>query len=67
MALMIRALYEALMLAGVPEDKAGRAAEAVAQYENRLAKIAADAGLLKWMVGFNLAVTIAVLFKMGLK
>lgn len=32
--------------------------------EGRLAKLEADVGLLKWMVGFNLALTTGVLLKL---
>lgn len=67
MALMMAEVYEALLEAGASEEKARKAAEAVAQYENRLAKIEADVGLLKWMVGFNLVATMAILFKLVLK
>jgi hypothetical protein len=34
----------------------------VAAYENRFAKIEADLGIQKWMVGFNLAGTVALIF-----
>jgi hypothetical protein len=34
----------------------------VASYENRFAKIETDLAILKWMVGFNLAATIALVF-----
>jgi hypothetical protein len=49
--------------AGVSEEKARKAAEAVARYENRFARIEGDLGVLKWMLGFNLAMTVAVLWK----
>jgi hypothetical protein len=64
MALMISELYDALLAGNVPEDKARKAAEAVAQYENRPAKIEADLGLLKWMVGTNILLTLGVLWKL---
>ncbi|MBV8088892.1 MAG: integrase [Alphaproteobacteria bacterium] len=51
MTTMIAEVYDALLAAGSPEDKARRAAEAVAGYENRftaidqrLAKIESDFG-----------------------
>jgi hypothetical protein len=46
-------VYEALKIAGVPEDKATAAAKAVADVgqEDRLAKIEGDLKLLKWMIG----------------
>jgi hypothetical protein len=91
MTTMIAEVYDALVAAGSPEDKARRAAEAVAAYENRFAgieqqlvrmdggisrrfaKIEADMNqrfakidgeirLLSWMVGFNLAGTVGIIF-----
>jgi hypothetical protein len=64
MATMIAEVYDALMSAGAPEEKARRAAEAVANYENRFGKIETDLTLLKWMVGFNLAMTAGVIAKL---
>ena len=58
---MIAELYDALKSAGAPDDQARKAAEVVAGYENRFARIETDLTLLKWMVGFNLAITIGVL------
>jgi len=52
-------LYDALKSAGAPEDQARKAAEVMAGYENRFARIESDLTLLKWMVGFNLAVCVA--------
>jgi hypothetical protein len=62
MTTMITELYDALKNAGADEEKARKAAETVAAYENRFAKIEIDLGVLKWMVGFNLAGTIALIF-----
>jgi hypothetical protein len=61
MATMIAELYDALKAAGAPDDQARKAAEVVAGYENRFARLETDLTLLKWMVGFNLAMTIGVL------
>ena len=50
MTTMIAEIYDALIAAGAPEDKARKAAEAVAgyeAYEARLARIEADIGELK--------------------
>ncbi len=60
MATMISELYDALKSAGAPEDQARKAAEVVAGYENRFARIESDLTLLKWMVGFNLAISIGI-------
>jgi hypothetical protein len=62
MTTMITELYDALKNAGAEEDKARRAAETVPAYENRFAKIETDLGILKWMVGFNLAASVALIF-----
>ena len=61
MAMMLGSLYEALVSANVPGEKAQKAAEEVAAYENRLARIEADLSVLKWMVGFNIALVVGVL------
>lgn len=64
MGTMIRELYEALKEAGASEEKASAAAEQAASHENRFSAIERDLLLLKWMVGFNLAMTTGVLFKL---
>ena len=60
---MISEVYDALKEAGASEEKARKAAEAIAGYENRFARIETDLSVLKWMIGFNLAMTTAVLWK----
>jgi hypothetical protein len=62
MTTMVAEVYDALLAAGAPEEKARKAAEAIAAYENRFARIEADLNLLKWMVGFVLALCVAILF-----
>ena len=69
MTTMIAEVYDALLAAGSPEDKARKAAEAIAGYENRFsamdqqfANIKGDLKLLTWMVGFNLAATVGLIF-----
>ncbi len=61
MATMISELYDALKAAGAPEDKARKAAEVVAGHENRFVRVEADLTLVKWMLAFNLAMTIVIL------
>ena len=61
MAMMLSKTYEAFRAAGVPDDKAREAAEEIAGFENRLATIEADMKLLKWMLGVNLAFSLAIL------
>ena len=64
MSTMISEVYDALKEAGASEEKAKAAAQALANYENRFASINTDLVLLKWMIGFNLAFTMAVLWKL---
>ena len=61
MAIMLSKTYEAFKAAGVPDDKARDAAEEIAGFENRLATIEADLKLVKWMLGVNLALSLAIL------
>lgn len=67
MTTMISEVYEAFRTAGVPEDKARLAAEALASdslaTKRDVDELKRDVHLLKWMVGFNLAFTMAVLWK----
>ncbi len=63
MATMVSEVYDALLEAGASQDKARKAAEAVANFENRFNRLEQDTALLKWMVGFNLAISAAVLLK----
>ena len=69
MTTMIAEVYDALLAAGSPEDKARKAAEAIASYENRFVaieqrftKVEGDLNLLKWMVGFDVAATVGIIF-----
>ena len=48
---------------GAPEDKARAAAEELAGYESRFAKIETDWAVLKWMVGVNLAASLSLVIK----
>lgn len=57
MSLRLGALQDALLDPGNVE-KATRAAEELAGYDNRLAPIERDLFLLKWMVGTNIALTL---------
>jgi hypothetical protein len=64
MSTMIFEVYDALKEAGATEDKAKKAAEALAAYENRFNKVKSDLNLLKWMVGFNLFMSVGILLKL---
>ena len=70
MAVMLSKTYDAFLSAGAPEEKARQAAEELAAYENRFAKIEtdlavlrADVTALKWMVGINVAASGSILIK----
>jgi hypothetical protein len=63
MALQLGALREALIEGGTSPEKAAAAAEEVAGYEAQLADVRSDLRLLKWMAGFNLAMTATVLWR----
>jgi hypothetical protein len=65
---MISEVYDALIAAGAPEDKARRAAESLANYDNRFSridgevlKVQSELILVKWMVGFGIAMNVAIL------
>ena len=65
---MISEVYDALIAAGAPADKARKAAETLANYDNRFSridgevlKVQAELLLLKWMVGFAIALNVAIL------
>jgi hypothetical protein len=55
MAMMLSKIYDAFIAAGAPEEKARDAAEELAAYENRFAKIEPDLAVIKWMLGVVLA------------
>ncbi len=68
MATMISEVYDAFVAAGAPEDKARKAAEASANYDRRfdgiereVLKVQTEILLLKWMVGFVIALDVAIL------
>jgi hypothetical protein len=73
LALRLRARREALIEAGASPEKAAKAAEEGATYENRLAGIEAKlavldgrVNLVQWMLGFNLAMTLAIVGRLFL-
>lgn len=63
MALQLGALRNALIDAGASQDKADKAAEELAGYENRLSSIETRLTLLTWMVGALYPVIIAIFFR----
>jgi hypothetical protein len=66
-ATMISEVYDAFIASGAPEDKARKAAEALANYENRFSRIDAELVVLKWMVGFAIAIDIAILVRVFIR
>jgi hypothetical protein len=72
-ATMISEVYDAVIASGAPEDKARKAAEAMAAYDGRFNKIEVDLGmirgdinLLKWMNGITWALCVGILFRLFL-
>ena len=61
--MIIEEIYDALLEAGASEEKARAAARAMTNYETHISKIESRLTLLEWMIGFNLAMTIAILFR----
>ena len=61
MALMLSKTYAAFKAAGAPDDKAREAAEEIAGFEDRLSNIESDVKPLKWIAGFNVALSMAIL------
>jgi hypothetical protein len=59
MATMIREVFEAFRAANVPDEKAMAAAEAIAGYDNRFAKIESGHRLHRRMLTVNTALLIA--------
>ena len=62
MAVMMAKLSRALRSANVPEDQAREAAEEIAGFESMRGQLT----LLRWMVGFNLALTVTIVGKLFL-
>ena len=49
-----------LRAAGAPDDKTREAAKEIAGFEDRPTTAESDLKLLKWMVGFNLALSMVI-------
>ena len=71
MAMMLSRTYDAFRAAGAPDDKAREAAEEIAGFENRLvsidnrlSRLEAKFSMLQWMVGVNIAATLAILWRL---
>lgn len=57
MSTMIYEVYDALKEAGASEEKAQKAAKALADYESRFSRVDAELMIIKWMVGACLALS----------
>jgi len=66
MATMATEVYDALIEAGASEEKARAAATVMAMHEPRFSAMAADIKLIQWMLGFNLAFSLAISVKLFL-
>lgn len=64
MSTMITEVYDALKAAGAPDDKARDAAKALS---TDITEMKHDISLLKWMVGFVIAMNIAMLVRLFVK
>jgi hypothetical protein len=69
--LMLGKLYDALISAGANEHKAHEAAEEAAEYNLRFIELRQEfielkgqVRLVQWMLGFNLAISVALLWCM---
>jgi hypothetical protein len=60
MSTMISEVYDALLSAGAPDEKARKAAEVLANYDDRFAGIERRLGILTWQVGTLATVLAAV-------
>jgi len=56
------ALYDALLLAKLPDDVAREAAEEVAAFDTRLARIEGELKVIRWMLGTLIALNMGLLF-----
>jgi len=61
MSLMAGNLYDALKNAGADDEKAMKAAQEAANYDNQLGELKSEIKLMKWMLSFNLGLTVAIL------
>ena len=61
MTTMIAEVYDAFKSAGAQDDKALAAASAIADYQRDIAELRGDVKPIKWIVGFNLAFSVAIM------
>ena len=63
MSIMNAEVYDALVTAGAPEDKARAAASSIADHDRRFSRIEAELVLIKWMSGFIITGVAALVIK----
>ncbi len=63
MTTMISEIYDAFISAGSDEEKARKAAEAVAEHETRFNNIDRELSVIKWMLGVVLAGVMSLVLK----
>jgi hypothetical protein len=61
--MMNEKVYDAFRSMGISEENARSAAVAIAETEPRLQKLESDIQIVKWMLGTNVAISLALLFK----
>lgn len=64
MTTMIGEVYDAFRSAGVSEEAARKAAEALSQTEARRSDFESRLNTMQWMIGTNIALTLLVLGKL---
>jgi hypothetical protein len=61
MATMVVEVYDALIDAGASDEKSRAAAKAIADLDTRFNRVESDLTLLKWMVGANVGLSLAII------
>lgn len=56
-------VYQAFRSLDIPEDKALKAAEALSKRDNEVSDLKRDIAVIKWMMGFVLAMQVALFLK----
>lgn len=61
MTTMLTEVYDAFRDAGASDEKARKAAEAMAQMDNKFALVHTELAVLKWMTGSVLVIVIGIM------
>lgn len=64
MTTIISQVYDAFESAGARADKALAAASAIADQQRDVAELRGDATLIEWIVGLNLAFSVAIVLQL---